>query len=73
MEAHPQVACLNEPFTMHTSVFLPGDLIRWDHADYRSEILHQDLIPTTASVMPTAVPSASPRRLVRMRCTSSRG
>jgi hypothetical protein len=50
LEAHPALACLNEPFTMHTSVFLPRDLIRWGAADYRSDVLHPDLADMSSAV-----------------------
>lgn len=50
LEAHPEVACLNEPFTMHTSVFLTRDLIRWNADEFRSDVLHSDLANMTSAV-----------------------
>lgn len=50
MEAHPAVACLNEPLTMHTSVFLPRDLVRWGANEYNGDTLHPELAGMSTAV-----------------------
>ena len=43
LQAHPALECLNEPLSMHTSLFRRCDLARWEANDYDPEWLHASL------------------------------
>lgn len=43
LQAHPQVECINEPLSMHTSFFRACDLVHWSGGDYHPEQLHPSL------------------------------
>lgn len=40
LQCHPNVECLNEPFSMHTDLFRKIDLEEWNAVDYDEEYLH---------------------------------
>jgi sulfotransferase family protein len=46
VQAHPDAECLSEPLSMHTSAYLPLDLLRWSAAEYRPGILADELART---------------------------
>jgi hypothetical protein len=43
LQAHPALECLNEPLSMHTSLFRRCDLTPWEAKDYDPERLHASL------------------------------
>ncbi|MDW8804346.1 sulfotransferase [Streptomyces scabiei] len=50
LQAHPHVECLSEPLSMHTSGYLPHDLLRWTQAEYRADVLHPELAAAPEAV-----------------------
>jgi hypothetical protein len=40
LQSHPQIECINEPFSMHTRFFRQCDLVRWSEADHDPVFLH---------------------------------
>ncbi|WP_374564016.1 sulfotransferase [Ideonella sp.] len=43
LQAHPQVECLNEPFSMHAPFFRTHDLQPWSAAEFDAQQLHPSL------------------------------
>lgn len=43
LQAHPQVECLNEPFSMHAPFFRAHDLQPWSAAEFDAQRLHPSL------------------------------
>lgn len=43
LQAHPAVECLNEPLSMHTSLFRQCDLVHWGAREYDPGSLHASL------------------------------
>lgn len=66
LQAHPEVECLSEPFSMHTSAYLSSDLLRWEADEYRPDVLHDEL-----AALPEAV--AFTKDLAAYTATGLRG
>jgi len=45
LQAHPQLECINEPFSMHTGYFRRCDLKPWARDEFDPVLLHRDLAP----------------------------
>ena len=43
LQAHPQIECVNEPFSMHTAYFRQCDLVPWAREDFDPILLHPSL------------------------------
>ena len=48
LQAHPQIECINEPFSMHTTYFRRSDLEPWTGEDFDPVVLHASFAPDEA-------------------------
>lgn len=43
LQSHPQIECINEPFSMHSRYFRDCDLASWSKADFDPALFHRSL------------------------------